>query len=108
MKFGDAIKALQQGKMIQRTGWNGKGMFVFMQVPAKVPAEVIPNMTSLPMEVKEEFEKRCADPNNSIRGIYYTDQLAIVTSNNIVTGWSPSIVDCMANDWDLYGETITS
>ncbi len=28
MNFGDAIKALKQGKKVSRTGWNGKAMYV--------------------------------------------------------------------------------
>lgn len=33
MDFGDAIVALKQGKRVSRTGWNGKGMWLELQVP---------------------------------------------------------------------------
>lgn len=33
MNFGDALHALKCGEKMQRTGWNGKGMWVAMQVP---------------------------------------------------------------------------
>ena len=33
MNFGDAIYLLKEGKAVQRAGWNGKGMWVKLQVP---------------------------------------------------------------------------
>ena len=31
--FGSALEYLRQGRRMQRKGWNGKGMFVELQVP---------------------------------------------------------------------------
>lgn len=33
MTFGDAIRALKEGKRVSRAGWNGKGMWLELQVP---------------------------------------------------------------------------
>lgn len=33
MDFGDAIRAMRVGKKVAREGWNGKGMWLNMQVP---------------------------------------------------------------------------
>ena len=33
MSFGDAISALKSGGRVARTGWNGKNMFLELQVP---------------------------------------------------------------------------
>ena len=33
MDFGDALRALKQGKRLSRTGWNGKGLWLELQVP---------------------------------------------------------------------------
>lgn len=33
MNFGQAIEALKQGKRVSRSGWNGKGMWLALQVP---------------------------------------------------------------------------
>jgi hypothetical protein len=33
MNFGDAIRALKEGKRVSRTGWNGKGMWLELQRP---------------------------------------------------------------------------
>ena len=30
MNFGKAIEALKDGKKVTRSGWNGKGMFLYM------------------------------------------------------------------------------
>ncbi len=33
MNFGEALEALKAGKKAARSGWNGKGLWVQMQVP---------------------------------------------------------------------------
>lgn len=33
MNFGEALEALKQGKKCARRGWNGKGIFIMLQVP---------------------------------------------------------------------------
>lgn len=92
MKFGQAIEALNEGKRIAREGWNGKGMFVFRQVPSEIREEIIPNMQSLPQSVKDEFARR----GGSIR---YQNQMAIVYPDSTIYGWNPSPSDVLAEDW---------
>ena len=99
MNFGQAIEALKEGKKVQRTGWNGKGLFVFMQVPSTINREIVPKMQSLPQSVKDEFERRFNDPNEQIDAIYYDNQLALVNPSNLITGWAASFSDSLANDW---------
>lgn len=97
--FGTAIKALKDGKRAYREGWNGKGLFIFRQVPNEVSMEIVPKMTSLPQSVKDEFERRFNDPDKQIDAIYYSDQIALVSPSNLITGWSPSTSDALAEDW---------
>lgn len=92
MDFGQAIEALKAGKRVAREGWNGKGLFVFMQVPAEINEEIVPKMQSLPQSVKDEFAKR----GGSIR---YSNQMALVAPNNSINGWAPSSSDTLAEDW---------
>lgn len=33
LSFGQALNALEDGKKVQRSGWNGKGMWLNLQVP---------------------------------------------------------------------------
>lgn len=103
--FGQAIKALKQGKRVARQGWNGKGMFIFMQVPATIPAGIIPNMQSLPQSVKDEFGRRFnavrADnsPFLNPTSINYKNQLAMVYPDSIIYGWVASPSDILEEDW---------
>ena len=122
MNFGLALVAVQSGKMITRKGWHNHapGLFVFQQVPATISVEeIVPNMQSLPHNVKDEFARRLKmgkntpfipDVNmalNRVNGpelmeIKYHDQLALVDQKNNITGWSPSTADALAQDWEIY------
>ena len=93
MNFGEAVAALKDGKMIQREGWNGKGLFVFMQVPAIISIDTVPKMQSLPQSVKDEFVSR------TMATISYENQMAIVNQSNQINGWVPSSSDTLAEDW---------
>lgn len=95
MTFGEAVEALKQGKLVAREGWNGKGMFVFRQVPADIGADIIPKMQSLPDAAKAEFAKRGGS-------IHYSNQLALVKPDNSINGWAPSTADSLADDWQLF------
>jgi hypothetical protein len=33
MNFGQALDALKRGKKVARRGWNGKGIFIDLQIP---------------------------------------------------------------------------
>ena len=90
--FGEAIEALKLGKRVARLGWNGKGMFVFKQVPSPIPADIVPRMTSLPQSVKDEFVRREQGPN-------YVNQMAIVKTDGSVDSWVASSSDTFAEDW---------
>jgi hypothetical protein len=92
LPFGTAIEALKAGKRVCRAGWEAKGLFVFMQVPASIPADVQPKMQSLPDTVKAEFARRD-------QAIHYSNQLALVKPNNRINGWAPSASDALATDW---------
>lgn len=92
--FDKALEGLKAGKIVSRAGWNGKGLFVFQQVPSEVPSEIIPRMTSLPTAVKD----RCSSRGLPMK---YSNQFAIVHPDNSVNGWVPSSSDIMANDWEI-------
>jgi hypothetical protein len=112
LDFGEAIKALKQGKRVARAGWNGKGLFIFMQVPATIPMEVVPKMQSLPDSVKDEFRKRFeigslndlsayppgVDPIE-MNAIKYKNQIAMVYPDNTIYGWVASPSDVLEEDW---------
>lgn len=97
--FGRALDILKAGGMVARTGWNGKGLFVFMQVPSIIGKDIVPKMQSLPQSVKTEFELRFKNPDYQVSEIYYDNQLAIVNQSNLINGWAPSVSDALAKDW---------
>ena len=109
MNFGEAVEALKQGKRVSRDGWNGKGLFIFQQVPSSIPMDVVPRMQSLPQSVKDEFERRknvatdngnmIMGNNNPLNSIRYCNQLALVYPDNTIYGWVASPSDVLEEDW---------
>lgn len=95
MSFGDAIEALKFGLAIRRSGWNGKGLMVFKQVPAHIESGIIPKMQSLPQSAKDLILKG--------KGfIDYTSQCLIYNENTgRADSWVPSISDVFAEDWEI-------
>jgi len=111
LNFGEAVEYLKQGYPVQRQGWNGKGLFVFMQVPANIDVgTVVPKMQSLPLKVKDVFMDRLENGRTSSKLIdpiefntlKYQNQLAMVYPDNHIYGWLASPSDCLANDWQVY------
>ena len=108
----DFVQAIRTYPMVQRIGWNGKGLFVFQQVPSEIPIAVVPKMQSLPEAVKDEFTRRydlASDNGNKVMQnnspfltIRYNYQLAIVDKENNINGWEPSVSDALAEDWIEY------
>ncbi|MFS2599149.1 DUF2829 domain-containing protein [Phocaeicola dorei] len=95
MTFGDAIEVLKQGGAVRRSGWNGKGLWVIKQVPARITEDVIPRMQSLPQSAKDLILKG--------KGfIDYTSQCLIYNENTgRADSWVPSISDVFAEDWEI-------
>lgn len=83
MPFGLAIEAAKKGKKIARSGWNGKGMYVFLAdgVEFHTDADI------------SEFE-------GSADGVYVADMLVLRTAQgNMQPGWLASQADMLADDW---------
>lgn len=81
--FGQAIREVKSGKKIARTGWNGKGMYVYY-----VPAASYPAMTEIAI-------KQWGDGGL----VPYNPYLALKGVDNNVSTWVPSINDVLAEDW---------
>ena len=95
MSFGIAIQVLKFGLAIRRSGWNGKGLMVFKQVPTHIESDIIPKMQSLPQSAKDLILKG--------KGfIDYTSQCLIYNENTgRADSWVPSISDVFAEDWEI-------
>jgi hypothetical protein len=96
LNFGEAIQALKDGKLVARSGWNGKGMFIVKQIPSVIGIEIIPRMQSLPQSVKNVLIER-------EQPICYESQMLIINSLGRADSWVPSSSDCFAEDWQIIG-----
>jgi hypothetical protein len=109
--FGEAIEAAKQGKRIARSGWNGKGMFVFMRPADELEVGfIIDKVESLPQSVKDFFAAKekskaeevakgamaSANPATVRFGAYICMYAA---DGSIVNGWLASQTDMLAEDW---------
>jgi hypothetical protein len=96
--FGTAIKFLEAGGAIRRSGWNGKGLFVVKQVPSHITGDIIPKMQSLPQIAKDILMER-ENPH-----IDYTNQMLIINPDGRADSWVPSVSDVFAKDWEVVVE----
>ena len=78
LTFGEAIEALKQGKRVARKGWNGKGMFLYL----------------------EEFELSVISINKDYD---YEPCLVMYTAQGKwQPGWLASQTDILAEDWEAF------
>ena len=79
MNFGEALEALKQGSKAARLGWNGKGIFIELQVP---------------------------DENSKMSSPYiFIDTTGLQTNNEMApksrVPWLASQTDMLAGDWEI-------
>jgi len=96
MNFGQAIEALNEGKMVSRSGWNGKGMFVYKTVGNTVGKDFIPKFASLPQSVKDFLQKKDADV------VFHSSITMYTATGEMQPGWLASQSDILADDWGVF------
>lgn len=106
MNFGLAVEALKQGKLVARSGWNGKGMFLFMRPADELTTGFIPKVKSLPEAVKNWIEKNLDDKENpgetGLTPVKFGAYICMKAADNtIVNGWLASQTDILADDWQI-------
>lgn len=79
MNFGEAIELLKKGYRLRRRGWNGKGIFIELQVP---------------------------DEHSKMTQPYiYIETTGLETDNKEApkgrVPWLASQTDMLANDWEM-------
>ena len=92
MNFGLIIEALKQGKLAQREGWNGKGMFIMKQIPAEIGLDIILKMQSVQQSAKDILINRGTT-------LKYENQMLIIKEDGTADSWVPSSSDVFAEDW---------
>ena len=91
MTFGAALELLKAGYKVQRRGWNGKGMFLFLLPEGTIPKSIIHDRKL--KEVLEESGKDHFEALGSIR--------MKTADDKILTGWLASQTDMLAEDWEV-------
>lgn len=85
MSYSLALELVKKGKRVQRAGWNGKGMFIFL----------VPGST---FKVNRE-------PLLSILGegteINYHGHIDMKTADGMIVPWLCSQTDGLAEDWSI-------
>jgi len=87
MDFGDAIRAMKQGKKVARRGWNGKGMYLWL-----LPAT----------DVKREWchDQRLIEAMGDRDTLPCLGSIRMFTATKeVLTGWFASQTDMLSEDW---------
>jgi len=107
LTFGDALAELKKGRRVARAGWNGKGMFIYLQ-----DGSINPN--------GHDAGKFAANYVNGVDvQLFNCGDKGTVTrmpcicmhaaDGSTVTGWLASQTDMLAEDWAvLHGEASTT
>lgn len=95
MNFGEALQATDHGLMVRRSGWNGKGQFVYRTVGNTVSRDFIPKFASLPESVKAFLSAKGED-------VVFNSSLTLYNAQGqMQPGWVPSQGDLYAIDWEI-------
>ena len=95
MDFGDALRAMKEGKKVSRSGWNGKGMWVALTPGSSFPSHLakdghaarhrameMTDSAGVPITLLPHIDMRAAD-------------------GSMVVGWLASQTDMLAEDWEI-------
>lgn len=91
MDFSEALRHLKDGKLIRRSGWNGKGMWL-MLVPGTPNAQLRPGTPYHDALGEDECE--------------ILPHIDMWTTNSegrraMLPGWLASQTDLLSDDWEL-------
>lgn len=83
MNFSKALEEIKDGKRVQREGWNGKGMFVFLVQGSKFKVSRAPLLGIYPEGTE----------------INYHAHIDMRTADGMIVPWLASQTDVLADDW---------
>ena len=83
--FAWALREIKNGNKLQRSGWNGKGMFVFLVPGSQFTVNRLPLLGIYP-------EGTVID---------YNPHIDMRTADGSIVPWLASQTDVLANDWQL-------
>lgn len=85
MNFSQALEALKNGKLVMRSGWNGKGMFLFL-----VPGSTFKVNRAPLLGIYPEGEV-----------VQYHAHIDMKTAQGYVVPWLASQADLLSDDWEI-------
>lgn len=85
MTFGQALDELKAGKRLQREGWNGKGMFIFLVPGSTFSVNRAPLLGIFPEGTE----------------INYRSHIDMKAADGGIFVWNPNQLDMLAEDWQL-------
>lgn len=83
--IGWAIKQMRNGSLVRRSGWNGKGMFLFLVPGSKFTVNRAPLRGIFPDGTE----------------ISYHPHVDMKTANGDIVPWLASQTDLLAEDWEI-------
>lgn len=90
MTFGEALEAMKAGKKVARTGWNGKGMYLYIFY-CKRRGYSLPD--------RHDVVNQIVHGDGSYP---FTDSIVMKTADNrYCIGWLASQTDMLAEDWRI-------
>ncbi len=85
MNFGEALETLKAGGLVQRAGWNGKGMFLYLVAGSKFTVSRAPLLGIFPEGTE----------------IDYCPHIDMRTADGKCVPWLASQTDILADDWQI-------
>lgn len=85
MNFSEALGQIKLGKLLKRSGWNGKHQFVFLVAGSEFKVNRAPLLGIF-------------DEGTDIT---YRPHIDIKCQDGSISVWQPSMGDVMADDWEI-------
>jgi hypothetical protein len=105
LTFSDALAAIKAGKRVQRSGWNGKGLFAFLKpglfhgpyLGFKPDDKIAPNHPSTIEGVSVSLFEHDAPEDTAMR----LPHVCLSYPTGTFVAWAPSQTDMLASDWTV-------
>jgi hypothetical protein len=105
VSFSRALELLKNGNLIQRAGWNGKGMFLFIRPEFSCSKETFDKIVSVPENAKKKIAETLSTRDNLFQAEEFAKFTAYISmfaaDGSIVNGWLASQTDILATDWQI-------
>lgn len=85
MDFSDALLSIKAGRRVRRSGWNGKGMYIFLvdSIPYDKSRSTLPGLGASDTKLE------------------YLPHINMKTADNKVVPWLASQTDILAIDYEV-------